>query len=260
MVSRKVDFSILHSLIKKRPILSMFGLLFTIPLLFLLIPFLILTSNINKNSTSANYEVLLKEGLQTKGILKNFETVYEVSINNEHPIIITYTFLKEKETKIDSYQTFVPNKVKKLSKGQEIEIKYSEKGSVVVGFPPYTFPTYLIGLIFIIFPLIGLPFLIILIIKTTKEFYLYKKGTLTSGIIFSISDNLGLMFTKFGHSVTVTYKYKDTQGNLYYGKSRSVDLSEIKKMEKGDKINILISPKTPSESTIWSEDIAKKMK
>ncbi|MEW7279221.1 DUF3592 domain-containing protein [Aquimarina sp. 2201CG1-2-11] len=238
----------------------MFGLLFTIPLLFLLIPFLILTSNINKNSTSINYEVLLKEGFQTKGVLKNFETVYDVSINNEHPTIITYTFLKEKETKIDSYQTFAPNEVKKLSKGQEIEVMYSEKGSVVVGFPPYTFPTYLIGLVFIIFPLIGLPFLIILIIKTTKELFLYKKGILTSGVVLSISDNIGLMSTKFGHSVTVTYKYKDTYGSSYYGKSRSTDLSEINKIAKGDKINILVSPKAPSESTIWPEHIAKKMK
>ena len=261
MVSRKVDFSVFYSLIKKRPILSMFGLLFTIPLLFLLIPFLILTSNINENSTEVDYETLLKEGFQSKGVIESFETVYDVSIDNEHPTIITYTYVKENETKTDSYQTFAPNKIKKLNKGQEIEVKYSEKGSIIVGFPPYSFPIHIIGLVFIIFPLIGLPFLVILIIKIKKELYLYKKGILNTGIILSISDNVGLMFTKYGHSVTVTYEFEDEGGKTYIGKSRTTttDLPSAK-VRNGDKIDILFLSTRPTKSCIWPEQIAKKKK
>lgn len=260
MVSRKVDFSVFYSLLKNRPILSMFGLLFTIPLLFLLIPFLILTSNINENSTEVNYETLLKEGFQARGVIKDIETVYDVSINNEHPIIITYSFVKENDTKTDSYQTFVPKKIKELSKGQEIEVKYSEKDSVVVGFPPYSFPIHIIGLVFIIFPLIGLPFLVILIIKIKKELYLYKKGVLNTGIILSISDNMGLMFTKFGNSATVAYEYKDKQGKSYTGKSITNDSSLLAKENNSDRIDILFLPNSPTKSCIWPEQIAKKMK
>ncbi len=225
----------------------------------MLIPFYFLTANVNSSSTSADYESLLAEGKSTKGILEGIDIVYNVNVNNEHPAIITYSYGNGGNTVIDKYQTFAPDKIELLEIGQEVEVRFSDQSSVLVDFPPYAFPVHLIGLIFLIFPAIGLPFLIILIYQVSNELKLYRKGNLTRAVVLSMDTNKGLAFTDFGKSKSVTYEFTEESGKSHIGTSRTSDFSITGKKQIGDEVKVLVLPDHPSKSCLWPVQLAEKL-
>ncbi len=254
--NRSLNFSTKINLVKKRPILAQFGILFTLIPLFILLPISFIFSSLSDEAPSVDYDSVLIDGTLAEGVITNIETQFNVTINEQHPSILTYSYLIDGMKKESKVSTLEPAKVVALQVGDTVQIKYLESESIIVGFKPYSFPIGFFFLIPLPFLLIGIPFLVILIVQVTKEIALYKNGIIREAEIIAMTPNSGLPFTNLGQSVTVHYLFNSKNGKRITEKSKTIDFTILSDRKKGEKVKILVSRNDESKSCLYPEIVA----
>lgn len=250
ITARKVNFSTKFMILKRKPILLLFGFLFTIMPLFMILIFTIVFTSIGDDTPQVDHELINKKGKIIVAEITNLQTQHNVTINGVHPTIITYTYSKNGTTRISKYKALEDRKIELLEIGGTVEIKEFNGDSIVLGFAPGDLSTGLFTLPPLIFMLIGLPFLIYAIVNLRKELKLYKFGKVSKGKIVSMIPKSGLPVSGAGQGILVHYEYETTTGHKRMGESFTSDFSIVNDKKKGEFTPIFVSAENEEKSCI----------
>ena len=246
---RKVKLSTKLNILKRKPIPMLFGFLFTLIPLFLVIVLSIVFSSIGNDTPEIDYELINSQGKEKTAEITDIETQYNVTINGVHPTIISYKYSDNGKEIESKYKVLEERKIENLEIGNDIEIKEYEAKSIIVDLEPYDFGTGFFLLFPIPFLIIGLPFLLYSLHHLRKELKLYKDGVLEQGKIVSMIPKSGLPVSNVGQGVIVHYEY-ETNGQKIMGESMTTDFSIMSNKKKEDLIPIFISSDDRQKSCV----------
>jgi hypothetical protein len=250
--SRKVSLKTIFDLLKQKPSHLIFGIIFTlIPLLFGIILSFIFSS-IDPQSPEIDFDLIDANGVTIQATVNNIEVQDNISINNEHPRLISYSYNNGDRLIDDKFRALDSVNVYKLSVGDTIQIKYFNEQTIIAGLKPYKFPTKEILLIMISFLVIGLTALGLLYWRVRRQLNLFKNGNVTNAEIISMVPTSGLPISGLGQKVTVHYQYQTIDGQKILGKSVTSDYTILTSKKQGDIIKIFVSPNNETESSVFS--------
>lgn len=247
---RKVKLSTKLSILKKKPIPMLFGFLFTLIPLFLVILLWIVFSSIGNDTPSVDIDLINSKGTIKIARITDLETQYNITINGVHPTIINYSYDDNGQLVNSKYRVLEERKIENLEIGNDIEIKEHEGNSVIIGLKPYDFGMGFFLLFPIPFLIIGLPFLIYSILNLKKELKLYKFGKVSKGKIISMIPKSGLPVSNVGQGIIIHYEYETRNGNKLIGESFTDDFSIMNDKKKDDYVPILVSSENDNNSCI----------
>ena len=245
---RKVKLSTIVNIFLKNPIPSIFGFIFTlIPLALLIIAFVV-SLMLNK-SDDINYDLINDKGNEIIATITNIETEYNTSVNGIHPSIISYKYFQNGKDNESKYKVLYENIEANYSIDNQIVIKELNGISIIKGLKPYKFPFYILYLISIIFITTGLPLIIYSWIKANTEIRLFKYGKVSRGKIIEVTSISGLPITNIGQGLSITYEY-ESNGNNVIAKSFTTDTSVVNNKKNGELIPIFVSNIDNSKSCV----------
>lgn len=248
--SRKVKLSTKSNVLKRKPIPMLFGFLFTLIPLFLVLILSIVFSSIGNDTPEIDYELINSQGRERTAEITDIETQYNVTINGVHPTIFSYKYSENGKEIESKYKVLEERKIKNIEIGNDIEIKEYEGNSVIVGLKPYDFGMGFFLLFPIPFLIIGLPFLIYSILNLKKELNLYKFGKVSKGKIISMIPKSGLPVSNVGQGIIVHYEYETLNGNKIIGESFTTDFSIMSDKKKDDFVPIFVSAENDNKSCV----------
>jgi hypothetical protein len=247
---RKVKFSTTLNILKKKPIPMLFGFLFTLIPLFLVIVLSIVFSSFGNDTPEIDYDLINSQGIETTAEITDIETQYNVTINGVHPTIISYKYSENGKEIESKYKVLEERKIENLEIGNDIEIKELNGNSIVKDLKPYGFSIWFFLLIPIPFLIIGLPFLIYSILNLKKELKLYKFGKVSKGKIVSMMPKSGLPVSNVGQGIIVHYEYETRNGKKNIGESFTTDFSIMSDKKKDDLVPIFVSAENEEKSCV----------
>ena len=206
----------------------------------------ILLAVFSNDGPKIDYERLSTQGQSTTGIITDIDTQYNITVNNEHPSIISYRY-QANGTEVESeFETLAPDKVSRLSVGDSIAIKYLDGQSMIASMESFEFPFELFLLIPGAFLVAGLVIALIVALATRKEITLFKYGKIAKAEVLSITR------TRIGRneSLSINYQYKSDSGQTHITEKRTRDVSLANTLKSGDTIKIFVSPTDESKSTL----------
>lgn len=248
---RQVGLKTIFDLVKQKRSLFYAGTLFT------LIPFafgailLFVGMLIDSGLPDVDYDNVSKNGKLTKAIVTDIETQSNITINNEHPSIISYKYNGGKEIE-SQFRALDPDRINRMNIGDTIEVKYLAGSSIIVGLEPFEFPFGIFFKILIPLLIIGLIMLGLLYLRVRTGINLYRYGELKEAEIVSITIKNGLPISGIGQGVTVHYQYKTTRGQRILGESFTRDYAVLNN-KQGDLIKIFVSAGNESKSCLISK-------
>jgi hypothetical protein len=245
---RKVKFSTIWRVLKKKPVSMIFGIMFTLMPIVIVIILSIVFSSIGNDTPKVDYDLINENGKEVTAEITDIETQYNVTINGVHPTIISYRYEENGKQRGSKYKVLEQRKIAQMEIGDDLEIKVFEGSSIIKGLKPYDFPFGLFMLIPLPFLLMGSPFLIYAIVHLKRELKLYKLGKVAQGKIVSLIPKPGLPLSNIGRGVYVHYLYQTSNGNKITGESISTDQSLLFDKNIGDIIPIFISQEDESKS------------
>ena len=208
MTPRKVQLSTKLSLLKRRPIPILIGVLFTLIPLFIVFVLSIVFSSIKKDTPKIDYELVNLQGKETFAEVTDIVTQHNITVNGIHPTTISYKFSNNGQNIESKNEVLEDKKIEKIEVGDTLKIKQLNDVSIISDFEPYEFPTNDILYFPIPFLFIGLPFLFFSFIKLNKEVELYKFGIELKGKIISMMPKSGIPISNIGQGIMVYYEYK----------------------------------------------------
>lgn len=247
---RKVKFSTKMGLLKKKPIALFFGLIFSFFALLMLVIFTLIFSLTDNDSPKIDYDLIDSQGIETSAEVTNIEVESNVTINDIHPTIISYQYLKNNEAVRSKYKVLEGERIEELQVGDNLAIKELNGQSIIQNLKPYRFPVALLFLIPIPFLLFTMPFLIYLFISTRKELKLYKYGQVATARIVSMMPKYAIPIISLGQGVIVHYEYETRNGNKVIGESLTTDFSIISDKRTGDRVSIFVAANNEHESCV----------
>lgn len=251
MNKREVTFSNLVKLIKSRRPYSILGIVFVFSSIFILFPS---TIYISKTFTEPNekyeFKKIEQNGIEQNAKIVNLKPVTNLTVNGEHPMLISYEYSKNGELKLDKFQTMELDKVANMNIGNEIKIKTFENQSKIQNLEPYSFPFYVFLILPFIFLLVGIPFLLIGLIPALRDYNLYKNGIVKEASIISMVPNSGLPISNIGQSILINYYHLGSSGEKIFGKSSTTDFSIMTEKKSEDKIKIFVSENDETKSCL----------
>ena len=247
---RKIKFSTVMNVLKKKPIPIFFGLIFSFFALLMLVIFTLIFSLTGNDSPKIDYDLIDSQGIKTSAEVTNIEVESNVTINDIHPTIISYQYLKNNEAVRTKYKVLEGRRIEELQVGDNLAIKELNGQSIIQNLKPYRFPVALLFLIPIPFLLFGMPFLIYLFISTRKELKLYKYGQVATARIVSMMPKYAIPIINFGQGVIVHYEYETRSGNKVIGESLTTDFSIISDKRTGDGVSIFVAANNEAQSCL----------
>lgn len=164
----------LVQLLRERPTLLKVGVIFSLVAVFIAVFMAIVFSTLGHEVPDASYEEISARGIGTTATITNIETQYNVTINNVHPTVISYTYTDDGTYIESKFKTLSPDEVSRLKIGDPIPIRHLNGVSVITTLEPFRFPYGLFFLIPVIFLLIGLSCFGVLIYQIRNETHLPK--------------------------------------------------------------------------------------
>jgi hypothetical protein len=247
---RQVGLKTIIDLVKQKRVHVAVGLIFT------LIPFafgailLLVTTLIDSDLPDVDYDNVNKNGKQTTATITDIETQSNITINNEHPSIISYKYNGDGKKIESQYRTLDPDRINRMNIGDTIEVKYLADTSMIVGLDPFEFPFDMFFKILIPFLIIGLTMLGLLYLRVRGDIDLYKHGEMREAEIVSMTPKNGLPISGIGQGVTVHYQYKTSRGQNILGESFTSDYAVLNSKKQGDLIKIFVSADNDSKSCL----------
>jgi hypothetical protein len=247
---RQVGLKTIFDLIKQKRVHFTVGLIFTlVPFAFGAI-FLIVSTLIDSDLPKVDYDSVKKNGKLTTATITDIETQSNITINNEHPSIISYKYNVDDKEIENQYRTLDPDRINRMNIGDTIEVKYLAHNSIIIGLDPFEFPFDIFFKVLIPFLIIGLTLLGLLYLRVSGEINLYKYGEIKEAEIVSMTPKNGLPISGIGQGVTVHYQYKTTQGQSILGESFTSDYTVLSNKKQGDLIKIFVSSNNDSKSCL----------
>ena len=90
-------------------------------------------------------------------VINNIEVQGNISINNEHPRVVSYSFQSGDKFIEDKFRVLDSAKVSRLEIGDTIQIKHYYGQSIIMDLKPYAFPANI--LLLILTPMLGMDLL-----------------------------------------------------------------------------------------------------
>jgi hypothetical protein len=241
MNKRKVTFLNLVTLIKNRRPFSTMGIIFVFSSIFILLPSVIFMSTFSEPYEKYDFDKIEQNGIEHNAKITDLRPVKNVTINEEHPLRISYEFMDNGITKNDKFQTMDLEKTNAMKIGDEIKIKTFENQSKIQNLESFTFPFYVFYILPFIFFILGSIFCVIGLIPALKDYNLYKNGIVKDATIISMVPNAGLPISGRGQSIVINYYYLNGNGNKVFDKSKTTDFSIMTEKKAEDKIKIFVS-------------------
>jgi hypothetical protein len=243
---REVKFKTKLAIARRKPVFLILGIVFTLVSIHVIVIIGVIFSSLGSGVPAVDYDKVNTQGKSTSATITDIETQYNVTINNEHPSIIAYTYKKDNQPVASKFETLAADKVGRLKIGDSIDVKYVDNASIITTLPPYKVSSlfYLIPLAFL---LVGIPFLLYAISRIRKEIYLYKYGNVSNAELISMESTKR---SKHSLALTVYYQYNTTHNQKHLGESLTDDLSIQHTYKQGDTIKIFVSPEDERHSTL----------
>ena len=249
---RQVNFRILFNLLKGKGSIFFIGTLFTSLAIFVFIPLAVILSATLK----APYEKYDFKAITANGILKDAEImaidpVYNVTINGEHPDVISFVFENNGQKTSDKFETLDLEKIANFSEGTKIKILFYQNQAMIKDLKPFAFPVYLFYLFPVLFLIPGIPLLLIGLIPALKTFNLYKKGVIKDAYVVSMNAGSGIFpIRSFQQKIALDYYFLDEFGSKIFGKSTTTDFLILNEKKAGDIIKVFVSEKDEGNSCL----------
>jgi len=251
-VPRQVGLKTIFNLLKQKPGHLIFGTVFTlIPFLIGGI-FLIVFSAIGSNNPEVDHDIVDANGSTTQAIINNIEVQNNLSINNEHPRIISYLYKSGDRSIHDKFRALDSAKVSRMNIGDTIQIKYFNGQTIIADLKPYAFPKNILSAILIPFLTIGLVTLGLLYWRIKGQIDLFKNGNVVNAEIISMTPTSRFPISGIGQKVIVHYQYQIATGQKLLGESATTDYTILTSKKQGDTVKIFVSPENETKSCVIS--------
>lgn len=214
----------------------------------MLVIFTLIFSLTGNDSPKIDYELIDSQGIETSAEVTNIQVESNVTINDVHPTIISYQYLKNNEAVRSKYKVLEGKRIEGLQVGDNLATEELNGQSIIQNLKSYRFPVALLFLIPIPFLLFGLPFLMYLFISTRKELKLYKYGQVATARIVSIMPKYAIPIINLGQGVIVHYECETRSGNKVIGESLTTDFSIISDKRTGDEVSIFVAANNEAQS------------
>jgi hypothetical protein len=256
MQKREVPFSILINLLKERKPFSTLGILFPLSTIFFTI-FIFLFFNLNqKPYEKYDSEKIQKTGIEKNAVVSDIEMT-NINFNGDEVKIISYEYDHEGKKISDQFKTSESGKIPDLKVGEKIRIKSLDNQSVIKDLEPFTLWNSSFFIVPVFFILLGIPFLLVALIPSLKNYNLYKTGIIKEAEIASMEvstnvvSNRGLTTYRTGaQKIMIHYFFTGKNGEKIFGKSSTTDYSILNEKKPGDKIKIFVSEDDEHKSCI----------
>ncbi len=245
---RQVGLKTIFNLLQQWRALLIIGVVFTLIPFFFAVILTSVTSLTDSGVPEVDYDLVDKTGKVVNARITGIETQSNISINNEHPSVISYEYAGDNGSTTGSYRSLDPDKIDRMNIGDTINIKQLNGSSIILGLEPFAFPFGIFAAILIPFLCIGLIVLTILIVKVRGKISLYQSGEVRDAELVSMTTKNG----RYGHAqgVIVNYQYKSAMGQSVLGESYTSDLSILGSKHQGDLIKIFVSPEDDTKSCL----------
>jgi hypothetical protein len=259
---RQIGFKDLFNLLKSKGIRPVLGLVFIAVAVFLLIPMVLLISaSLTQPYEKYDFDAINKIGTETSAKITFIKSLNNVTINDEHPVLISYQYENNGATIADKFETLDLEKISGFNIGTEVKVLTYSGQSVIKGLSPFGFPTKLFYILPGIFLLIGVTFFLVGLIPALKLFNLYKNGVVREAYIVSINSNSGIFsFKGAPQSLLISYFFHGVNGNEIFGDSLTTDYLILNEKKKGSSIRIFVSETDETKSCMVPELEATKNK
>ena len=250
---RQVGLKTIFDLVKQKPGHLIFGTIFTVFPFFFGGLFVLIFSLAGSDSPEVDYELVNTNGRTTQAVINNIEVQGNISINNEHPRIVSYSYKNGDKSIDDKFRVLDSAKVSRLEIGDTIQIKHYNGQTIIADLKPYAFPANILLLILTPMLGIGLIALGLLYWRIKGQIDLFKNGKVTNADIVSMTPVSGLPISGIGQRVKVHYQYLAANGQKLLGESATTDYSILTSKKQGDSIKIFVSPDKETESCVFSK-------
>ncbi len=259
--SREVKRSTIFRLLKQKPGLLLAGSVLTGLPVFMIVLFTFVVSMMDADFKKVDHEKISQHGKIASAEITGIEEQTNVSVNNQHPIIIYYNYTVNDSTINATFRTLDSRKVSNLNTGEQIEIKYIGHDSIITGLKPFRFPLEIVFLIIVPFLLAGIIAWIIVFFNVQKALKLYKNGIVKEAELIALASKSGSVFSGLAPSMILHYKYETSSGQKVFGKSTTNDYAIVNAVKPGDMVKIFVStenekiscyiPRLESEYNHW---------
>jgi hypothetical protein len=245
---REVGLKTIFNLLQQWRALLIIGVGFTLIPFFFAVILLSVNSLNDSGVPEVDYDQVSKNGKQVNARITGIETQSNITIDNEHPSIISYEYTGDNGSTTGIYRSLDPDKIDRMNIGDTINVKHLNGSSIILGLEPFALPFRLFAAILIPFLCVGLIVLTILVVKMRGKISLYRSGDVRDAELVSMSTKNG----RYGHAqgVIVNYQYKSARGQSMLGESYTSDLSILGTKRQGDLIKIFVSPEDESKSCL----------
>ena len=229
----------------------MLGVLFTALAIFVFLPMVfILSATLRAPYEKYDFGAITANGVEKSAEILAINPVNNVSIDGEHPDVISYVFENNGQKISDKFETLDLEKVTNFSKGTKITILFYQNQTMIKGLKPFAFPVYIFFLFPVLFLLFGLPLLLIGLIPALRIYNLYKTGIIKDAYVISISPSAGI-FSRFSQpNLLVNYYYLDEFKNKVFGESATTDYLILNEKKAEDKIRVFVSETDETKSCL----------
>ena len=250
---RPVGVKTIFDLLKQKRTHLTLAIVFTLTPLGIGLIFLSVFTMIDSDVPKVDYEQVSKNGKSTTATITKIATQENMTINNEHPSIISYKYTNGDKEIESQYNALDPDKIGSMSVGDTIEVKYLSDSSIIPGLEHFEFPVGLIWSLLTPLLAVGLIFLVLLYLSVRNKIDLYRHGEVRDAEIVSLTLKRGLPISGIGQGITVHYQYTTTRGQGILGESFSNDYSMLNSRKQGDLVKIFVSPDDESKSCLISK-------
>jgi hypothetical protein len=260
MEKRHVPVTAIFKLLRGRKPFGIIGLFFIIISLASVIVMFAVESKVSEPYAKYDHAAINQKGVNKDGVITGLDSKTNVSVNGEHPVVISYDYKEGGKTVSDKFQTFELQKIANFKQGDAIKIKSYNNQSLIAGLEPYSFPFYLVLIGPTIFLLVGTIFFMIGFIPAYRIYKLYQTGIVKEATVFSMLADSGNSRNNFGRAIIVNYYYFDSRSNKIFGTTITSDLSVLHEMRPDDKTKIFVSETDETKSCLVPKTLAIKNK
>lgn len=254
--NRKVSWRILFSLLKSKRPFSIIGIIFPLIAIFVILPLVFLLSKgVKRPCESYDFDKISKQGVEKKAVVTDIKTLYNVTVNGEHPNIVMFKYDNDGVSKADETETMAYIDTARFNIGKEIKILTYQNQAIVKDLEPYSFPFFILYIIPAIFFVLGTIFLLVALIPSLKTYKLYKEGVVKDAYIVSMTSGNGGFKSRggragFNQNILINYYFLDEFKNKVFGKSTTDDLMILNEKKSGDTIKVFVSEKDLTQSCL----------
>jgi hypothetical protein len=246
--SREVKRATIFRLLKQKPGLLLAGSLLTGLPTFMIVLFAFVVSVMDADFKKVDHEKINLHGKVASAAITGIEEQTNVSVNNQHPIVIYYSYTINDNTINATFRTLESRKVNNLNTGDQIEIKYIGDESTITGLKPFRFPLEIVYLILLPFLLAGIVSWVLLFFHVQKALKLYRYGIVKEAELIALASKSGSIFSALAPSMILHYKYETSSGQKVFEKSITNDYAIVNTVKPGDLLKIFISPENEKQS------------